>query len=195
MDRQIHAENFKKIRQELGLTQQAFADSIEEKQTKIKDIETGKQKISVELALKVENIHHINFKWLLTGTGTMFQKTNTLFKKENSRIVDNINTCGLRIREIEEINNISGIVMSKIMDISFEDYNKIYSGEILPSISVINNIKKHFDINIDWLLYGDEKIYKREELITPRLTPEQYNNLIKLVSGEFSKQISRPPVI
>ena len=39
------AENLKLFRQKAGLTQQQLADSINEKQTKIKDIETGKQKI------------------------------------------------------------------------------------------------------------------------------------------------------
>ena len=66
------AENLKLFRQKAGLTQQQLADSINEKQTKIKDIETGKQKISVEFATKVENIHQVNFKWLLTGQGSMY---------------------------------------------------------------------------------------------------------------------------
>ena len=71
-----HAENLRELRQKLGLTQQALANSLNEKQTKIKDIETGKQKISVEFASKVENIHHVNFKWLLTGKGEMFSNYN-----------------------------------------------------------------------------------------------------------------------
>ncbi|MBQ8476144.1 helix-turn-helix domain-containing protein [bacterium] len=68
-----YAQNLRILRQKLNLTQQAFADSIGEKQTKIKDIETSKQKISVDFAKKVEKIHHVDFKWLLTGEGSMFQ--------------------------------------------------------------------------------------------------------------------------
>ncbi len=71
------AENLKLFRQKAGLTQQQLADSINEKQTKIKDIETGKQKISVEFATKVENIHQVNFKWLLTGQGSMYSDNAT----------------------------------------------------------------------------------------------------------------------
>ena len=68
-----HSNNLKHLRQLLGMTQQALADSLGEKQTKIKDIETDKQKISIDLALKVENIHHVNFRWLLTGEGEPFK--------------------------------------------------------------------------------------------------------------------------
>ena len=68
------SENLKLLRQKLRLTQQAFADSIGEKQTKIKDIETDKQKISLNFAIKVEKIHHINFRWLLTGEGNMYDE-------------------------------------------------------------------------------------------------------------------------
>ena len=64
-------ERLKQVREYLGMTQQAFADSVGEKQTKIKDIETKNQKISPYFAYKIEAAHKINFKWLLTGEGEM----------------------------------------------------------------------------------------------------------------------------
>ena len=73
MNKNIQANNLKTFRQKAGLTQQQLADSLKVKQTKIKDIETGKQKIPVDFAITVEKIHHVNFKWLLTGEGEMFE--------------------------------------------------------------------------------------------------------------------------
>jgi phage repressor protein C with HTH and peptisase S24 domain len=66
------ANRLKSIRKHLSLSQQALADSIDEKQGKIRDIETAKQKISVDFAKKIENIYNINPWWLLTGEGQMF---------------------------------------------------------------------------------------------------------------------------
>lgn len=59
----------KEIREDLGLSQQEFADKIAEKRHKIADIESGKQKLPIEVAEKIEEIFHINPWWLLTGKG------------------------------------------------------------------------------------------------------------------------------
>ena len=67
MNKNIQANNLKTFRTKTGLTQQQLADSLCVKQTKIKDIETGKQKIPIDFAIAVEKINHVNFKWLLTG--------------------------------------------------------------------------------------------------------------------------------
>ncbi len=67
------ASRLKAIRKKLKLTQQGLADSLSEKQTKIKDIETSKQRVSPEFAYKVEKLYNIDFKWLLTGEGDMFR--------------------------------------------------------------------------------------------------------------------------
>ena len=62
---------------DIDLLAQAFADVLHEKQAKIRDIETGKQKIPIELAIKIENFYNISFKWLLTGQGSMFIENNS----------------------------------------------------------------------------------------------------------------------
>jgi phage repressor protein C with HTH and peptisase S24 domain len=62
----------KKVREALGLTQSQFADTMEVKWHKIKDIEIGKQKLSPDLAQIIEKKYYIDFKWLLTGEGEMY---------------------------------------------------------------------------------------------------------------------------
>ena len=100
------ANRLKEIREVLGLTQQELADSINEKQTKIKDIETSKQKISPEFAFKVEKIHQVDFRWILTGEGEMFSSKKDVEDQEKIKIIiDYENTgscgCGAFINDIE----------------------------------------------------------------------------------------------
>lgn len=67
------AIRLKKVREEVAkLSQSKFAEELNVSQSRIRDIELSKQKISVELAQAVEKIYMIDFKWLLTGEGQMF---------------------------------------------------------------------------------------------------------------------------
>jgi len=68
-----HAERMKLVRKLLGNVSQAYiARELGIPLHRIKAIEAGRTKISPELALKMEQKFHLNFKWLLTGEGEMF---------------------------------------------------------------------------------------------------------------------------
>jgi putative transcriptional regulator len=79
----------KEIRKYLKLTQQELADKLGYKQFKIKDIETNKQKITLELADKLEKLYSINGWWLLTGKDSMFLDKNEITKQKDNNIIIN----------------------------------------------------------------------------------------------------------
>jgi len=65
-------DRLKKIRAYLNLTQEEFGVPLGLNQTKIRDLESGKVKVSTLHAIAIEKIHGINIDWLLTGEGEMF---------------------------------------------------------------------------------------------------------------------------
>ena len=65
-------ERLKNARKFLGLTQEKFAIPIGLNQANIRDLESGKVKISTLHALAIENAHGIGATWLLDGRGDMF---------------------------------------------------------------------------------------------------------------------------
>ena len=71
---QAIGERLKHIRNERGMSVAAFARLLEEKDHRIRDIESGKQKIPPEIITKLRNILDINPHWLLTGEGEMYAK-------------------------------------------------------------------------------------------------------------------------
>jgi len=75
-------ERLFKARNYLGLEKQEFADKIGVKLHNIRDMESGKQKISSEFATKVEEIFSIRGWWLLTGKGEMLS---------NEKVIDTTN--------------------------------------------------------------------------------------------------------
>ena len=54
------------------MTQAAFAEPLGLTWTNIKDLEIGRKKLTPELSQKMEEVHNINLRWLLTGQGPMF---------------------------------------------------------------------------------------------------------------------------
>ena len=61
----------KEARDALGMTQDKFGSDIGLKWFSIRDMESGKKAITVDIAQKIERIHCIDLRWLLTGEGAM----------------------------------------------------------------------------------------------------------------------------
>ena len=81
-------ERVKHIREhEKGMSVAAFARLLDEKDHRIRDIESGKQKIPPEIITKLRNILNINPDWLLTGEGEMYKGNQT----SNSQVIESDN--------------------------------------------------------------------------------------------------------
>lgn len=68
------SERLKKAREHLGLTQKELGEKLGFQWHKIKDIESGKLKLTPEIAENIDNFYSIDGWWLLTGKGKMLLK-------------------------------------------------------------------------------------------------------------------------
>jgi len=84
-------KRLKKIRQILDLNQTKFAEKLNIPSYKIKDIESGKVKLSVEIASLVEEIFSFNVRWILTGKGDMYVQNNSQETDNKSELIKSIN--------------------------------------------------------------------------------------------------------
>ncbi|RBQ27610.1 helix-turn-helix transcriptional regulator [Arcobacter sp. CECT 9188] len=62
----------REVREDNKLTQKEFAECINLKQEKIRDIENDRAKITIEIAMAIEDKFSINLRWLLSGRGDKF---------------------------------------------------------------------------------------------------------------------------
>jgi SOS-response transcriptional repressor LexA len=69
---EFQGNRLKEIRSFAKKTQQEFAERLGITRSKVSDIEAGNQKITTELAEKISKVFNVNFEWLLTGKGQMF---------------------------------------------------------------------------------------------------------------------------
>lgn len=76
-------ERLKKLRKNLDLTQQAFADKIGMKQNTIAQYEMGRTTPSDAIVFSICREFGVNEKWLRNGEGEMFIKTTPYDKAYN----------------------------------------------------------------------------------------------------------------
>lgn len=114
-------DRIKKIRKELDLTQQAFADKIGMKQNTIAQYEMGRTKPSDAIIFSICREFNVNEEWLRTGEGEMFEElteqqkllkyTALLLKDKDSAIANAIQTL---IITYEQLDDTSKATLEKI---------------------------------------------------------------------------------
>ena len=124
-------EKIKKIRKELDLTQQAFADKIGMKQNTIAQYEMGRTKPSDAIIFSICREFGVNEEWLRTGEGEMFEElteqqkilkyTGLLLNDKDSTVANAIQTL---IVTYEQLDDASKVTLEKI------------------ALQYINNLKK-----------------------------------------------------
>lgn len=114
-------DRIKKIRKELDLTQQTFADKIGMKQNTIAQYEMGRTKPSDAIVFSICREFNVNEEWLRTGEGEMFEElteqqkilkyTALLLKDKDSAIANAIQTL---IVTYEQLDDASKVTLEKI---------------------------------------------------------------------------------
>ena len=114
-------DRLKKLRKELDLTQQAFADNIGMKQNTIAQYEMGRTTPSDAIIFSICREFGVNEKWLRSGEGEMFEEltnqqeilkyTALLLKDKDSAVADAIQTL---IVTYEQLDDTSKAVLEKI---------------------------------------------------------------------------------
>ena len=114
-------DRIKKLRKELDLTQQAFADKIGMKQNTIAQYEMGRTTPSDAIVFSICREFNVNEDWLRTGNGEMFEQmteqqkimkyTGLLLNDKDSVVANAIQTL---IVTYEQLDDVSKATLEKI---------------------------------------------------------------------------------
>ena len=114
-------DRLKKLRKELDLTQQAFADKIGMKQNTIAQYEMGRTTPSDAIVFSICREFNVNENWLRTGEGEMFEQmteqqkilkyTALLLNDKDSAVANAIQTL---IVTYEQLDDTSKATLEKI---------------------------------------------------------------------------------
>ena len=110
-------DRIKKIRKELDLTQQAFADKIGMKQNTIAQYEMGRTKPSDAIVFSICREFNVNEVWLRTGKGEMFQELTEqqkilnysalLLKEKDSAVAKSIQTLIVTYEQLDDASKVT----------------------------------------------------------------------------------------
>lgn len=110
-------DRIKKIRKELDLTQQAFADKIGMKQNTIAQYEMGRTKPSDAIVFSICREFNVNKVWLRTGKGEMFQELTEqqkilnysalLLKEKDSAVAKAIQTLIVTYEQLDDASKVT----------------------------------------------------------------------------------------
>ena len=150
-------ERVRHIREhEKNMSVAAFARLLDEKDHRIRDIESGKQKIPPEIITKLRNILNINPDWLLTGEGDIYRGATNIQKNKaenigtvaqsmtiNSHITQTGIKNNTRLEKAKELlNNIENNHKVDVVNVPF--YEDIYAsagaGAYNETITPTNNL-------------------------------------------------------
>lgn len=137
----MYAENLKKVRISLGMSVNELAETINVPARTIGGYERNERTPSIELATQLCNNLNVNANWFVTGKGEMFIKKSA--------------TPGSRIADIQEQNNISDYKFAEMLDIPESELTDIIIDKKEPDMRVLKNLKKHFGVSIDYIMYGE----------------------------------------
>lgn len=76
-------------------------------------------------------------------------------RQNDISVHEKIEQLGFRLGQLQDQHEYLDKDMAKLLKISEDDYISIKCGEALPGIEILNQIKQHFKVSIDWLLYGN----------------------------------------
>ena len=75
-------------------------------------------------------------------------------RQNDTSLGEKIKEFGKRVAELQAQHNFLDREMATLLKISEKDYLKIVVGKVLPTIEVLSNIKRNFNVSIDYLLWG-----------------------------------------
>ena len=81
-------DRFKEIRNTSNLTREKFANKIGITPYKVRDIESGKQRLTADIILKLEEVFSVNSRWQITSKGSMLLQNDK--DSLNTKICDEI---------------------------------------------------------------------------------------------------------
>lgn len=180
----MYSSRLKQLKKTLKLTTEQLATDIGMSSRTFGSYERGESKVPLELLTKLCEKYSLNPEWFALGQGEMFitQTENTLVKCDNSRIIGNLDTFHKRFNKLQSENQLNDYEMSNLLDISESRIEKLGIGKAQPTFEEICKIKAHFDISIDWLLFG-ETPYKSAQSEEPALSAEEIKRLKLLVKN------------
>ncbi len=97
---------------------------------------------------KIEKYYNVDLSGLLINSNSLKRRYDDTFSANREQ-------CKERINIIKNKNNLSNLQMSVLLNISENELEDILTGKTMPDLNILSNIKKNFEVSVDWILFGE----------------------------------------
>lgn len=111
----------------------------------------------------------------------IYNINNSLKLSYNTSFTENLKKFYKRFNQLQKENDLNDYQFSKETGISEARIEKLGIGKVLPTLEELNALKTHFDVSIDWLLYGE----------TPCRNAQSENNTLSAQEITILKQMAQ----
>ncbi len=98
---------------------------------------------------ELENFYGISFADFKESTPNTYERQN------DETVYERLSQFGKRLQEIQDKHNFLNREMAQLLKISERQYAQLKVGKMEPTISILNELKRNFVVDIDWLMYGE----------------------------------------
>ena len=105
-------------------------------------------KIKEDELFKIEQYFKVNINSVTTVD-------NSLQRQNNINIKSNLSGFGIRLGELQNVSNLSDKDFAKLLGLYTDEFYDLKSCNKEPNLRILNEIKQHFKVSVDWLLYGE----------------------------------------
>jgi DNA-binding XRE family transcriptional regulator len=139
-------ERLKLLRERLDITQQAMGKCVGLSKANIRDLESGKVKISTLHALAFEHVLNVNSVWLLNGEGQMFigekDETGTDSNRNVLNYDDKIESEHLKLIKQFKNKELAKNINSKLIKLESIDPDELEDIDVYIDLRISRNKQK-----------------------------------------------------
>ncbi len=146
----------KKLRKELGLTQEEFGEKLGLKKNSISQIENGVNSLTEQLSLSICREFRVSQEWLRTGKGRMFI---TIPGEDGVASHVEVLTQGNRVKKLRKELGYTLDKFGAKLGVHKSAISKIEKGENNLTEQMFLSICREFHVNQEWLRTGEGEMF------------------------------------
>jgi transcriptional regulator with XRE-family HTH domain len=97
---------------------------------------------------------------------------------------------GIRIRKIRKALGYTQVQMVSYFEIGRANYSRLEKGEIFPSATLLNTLRREFQVSLDWLITDEGEMFfskKQKAELVRRLNAGKYSEEINELLFDMNK--------
>ena len=138
-----------------NIKQSELADILGIKKQAINGRAERNSEFTIDEIKAIENYYNIDLSSVDIFVNVNKNQKKSSDNTSNKTIKEKLTDFPLRLIEIQKSSGLSDKDFAQRIELYRDEYLEFKSGDRKPDLNIVNQLKQHFIISLDWLLYGE----------------------------------------